>query len=125
MIRITQKGDFKHTEKFLKGAKNLEVFRILESYASKGVAALSTATPIRSGRTASSWDYEIHQSSGSYEIMWTNSNINKGVNIAIIIQYGHGTGTGGYVQGIDYINPAMKPVFQEMADAAWREVTAL
>lgn len=125
MIRITQKGDFKHTEKFLKGAKNLEAFKILESYASKGVAVLSSATPVRSGRTASSWDYEIHQSSKSYEIVWTNDNINKGVNIAVIIQYGHGTGTGGYVQGIDYINPAMKPVFQEMADAAWREVTAL
>lgn len=125
MIRITQKGDFKNTERFLKRAKNLEAFRILDRYAQRGVAALSAATPVRSGKTASSWDYEIHSSADTYAIHWTNSNINKGVNIAVIIQLGHGTGTGGYVQGIDYINPAMKPVFDEIADAVWKEVTSL
>lgn len=125
MIRITQKGDFKNTERFLKRAKNLEAFRILDRYAQRGVAVLSAATPVRSGKTASSWDYEIHSSADTYTIHWTNSNINKGVNIAVIIQLGHGTGTGGYVQGIDYINPAMKPVFDEIADAVWKEVTSL
>lgn len=125
MIRVTQKGDFKHTEKFLKGAKNLKIRQVLESYGDQGVAALSSATPVRTGRTASSWNYEIHADSSAYTITWTNENVNKGVNIAIILQYGHGTGTGGYVQGIDYINPAMKPVFQQIADAAWREVTSL
>ncbi len=125
MIRFTHKGDFKKTERFLKGAKNLEAFKILEKYARAGVDALSESTPVRSGKTASSWGYEVHASKNSYEIVWTNSNINQGVNIAVIIQLGHGTGTGGYVQGIDYINPAMKPVFENMADAAWKEVTML
>lgn len=125
MIRFTHKGDFKRTEKFLRRAKDLEAFKILEKYAQAGVDALSSSTPVRSGKTASSWDYEIHASKKSYEIVWTNSNINKGVNIAVIIQLGHGTGTGGYVQGIDYINPAMKPVFDQIADGVWKEVTML
>lgn len=125
MIRVTHKGDFKKTERFLKRAKDLEAFKILEKYAKAGVDALSSSTPVRSGKTASSWDYEVHASKNSYEIVWTNSNINKGVNIAVIIQLGHGTGTGGYVQGIDYINPAMKPVFDQIADGVWKEVTML
>ena len=125
MFRITQKGDLRKTHRFLTGAKNMEAFKILDSYAKQGVAALSSATPVRSGKTASSWDYEIHGSKGSYEIVWTNSNINKGVNIALIIQLGHGTRNGGYVEGLDYINPTMKPIFDSMAEAVSREVRNL
>lgn len=89
-----------------------------------GVKALSEATPVLSGKTASSWGYQISKGHGSFSIHWTNSNINDGVPIAVIIQYGHGTGWGGYVQGIDYINPALRPVFQDIADQVWKEVTA-
>ena len=88
-----------------------------------GVSALSSATPIDTGKTAASWGYEIESDDDGTRIIWTNSNVNKNVNIAIILQYGHGTGTGGYVQGRDYINPAMQPVFDQIADAVWREVT--
>ena len=95
---------------------------ILETYGRAGVTALASATPVDSGETAAAWGYEIVQTSGGYSIFWTNSHINKGVNIAVILQYGHGTGTGGYVKGIDYINPALRPVFEQLADAAWREV---
>lgn len=124
MIRITQKGDFSKTEKFLKKAKNLNVTSILERYAQAGVSALSSATPIESGKTANSWSYEIRSNGNSHTIYWTNSNINDGVNIALILQYGHGTGTGGYVQGRDYINPAIRPIFDRIADEAWKEVTS-
>ena len=89
-----------------------------------GVSALESATPVDSGLTASSWDYEIHQSRNSAKIVWTNSNINQGVPIAIILQYGHGTRNGGYVQGRDYINPAIKPVFDRIAEGVWKEVTS-
>ena len=105
MIVFTQKGDFKKTEKFLNKASKAEYFRKLEKYAREGVKALSAATPVDTGKTAASWSYEIRQTKGSVSIYWTNSNVNKGVPIAIILQYGHGTNNGGYVQGIDYINP--------------------
>lgn len=101
----------------------LQLRHILDQYGAKGVAALSAATPVRSGETANSWDYKIEQSGQRYSISWTNSNINNGVNIALIIQLGHGTGTGGYVQGVDYINPALRPIFDQMAEEAWQEVT--
>ena len=125
MIVITQSGNFNNTERFLNGAKKLDVKRILESYAKEGVRALSSATPVDSGLTASSWDYKINISKGSYSISWTNSNVVDGVPIAIILQYGHGTGTGGYVQGRDYINPALRPIFDKIADSVWREVSSL
>lgn len=125
MIVITQSGNFNNTERFLNGAKKLDVKRILESYAKEGVRALSSATPVDSGLTASSWDYKINISKGSYSISWTNSNVVDGVPIAIILQYGHGTGTGGYVQGRDYINPALRPIFDKIADSVWREVSNL
>ena len=125
MIVITQSGNFNNTERFLNGAKKLDVKRILESYAKEGVRALSSATPVDSGLTASSWDYKIDISKGSYSISWTNSNVVDGVPIAIILQYGHGTGTGGYVQGRDYINPALRPIFDKIADSVWREVSSL
>lgn len=125
MIRITHKGNFKRTEKFFEGARKLQIRNVLERYGREGVNALSSATPIDSGKTADSWEYEIEMSGGSYAIHWSNSNVNHGVSIALILQYGHGTGTGGYVQGRDYINPALKPVFDALADAAWKEVTSL
>ena len=123
MIRITQRGDFKKTYKFLENASMSKVEKVLEKYGLMGVEALSSLTPVDSGKTADSWDYHIEKNDGNYSIVWTNSNVNKHVNIALILQYGHGTGTGGYVKGIDYINPAMKPVFDKIADEVWEEVT--
>lgn len=122
MITFTQKGDWKKTEKFLKRSFGRNYRIILEKYARQGVAALSAATPKDTGKTAASWSYEIIQENGMLTINWLNSNVNKGVNIAIILQYGHGTRTGGYVVGRDYINPAMRKVFDDMANAAWKEV---
>ena len=96
---------------------------VLRKYGQAGVEALAAATPKDTGETAASWSYEIVQTRNGYSIFWNNSNVNRGVNIALILQYGHGTGTGGYVRGIDYINPAIRPVFDEIANAAWKEVT--
>lgn len=125
MISIKQKGDFSKTEKFLKKSFGRDYLDVLEKYAQQGVAALSAATPIDSGRTAISWEYEIIQNDSSISILWKNINTNKGVNIALILQYGHGTRNGGYVSGRDYINPALQPIFDKMADAAWKEVTSI
>lgn len=124
MIRITSKGDFNRTFKFLKKMQTFEAKQILERYAQMGVSALASATPVDSGQTASCWGYEIEVSGEDATIYWTNTNQNKGVYIAVILQYGHGTGTGGYVQGRDYINPAIRPVFDKIAEEAWREVTS-
>lgn len=124
MVIITQKGDFKKTETFLKKMSNYDMFKNLKKYGQMGVQALSSATPVDSGKTADSWDYQIEIDNGSATIYWTNSNINKGVNIAVILQYGHGTRNGGYVVGRDYINPAIQPVFDKIADAVWKEVTS-
>lgn len=123
MIVITESGNFDKTEKFLKRIANREIFKSLSKYGQRGVNALAAATPIESGRTASSWSYEVEMGSDSYSIIWSNDHTNQGVNIAVILQYGHGTGTGGYVQGRDYINPAMRPIFDQIAEEAWREVT--
>lgn len=125
MFKITQKGDFRRTEAFLKKAKKADFYKHLEKYAQIGVEALREATPIDSGVTANSWSYEIDIDGGSASITWINSNTNRGENIAILLQYGHGTGTGGYVHGRDYINPAMQPVFDQIAEDVWKEVTAL
>lgn len=123
MISIRQKGDFKKTEKLLKKSFGRDYIGVLEKYGQEGVSSLSAATPVDSGLTAVSWSYEIIQNDSSISIIWKNTNENKGVNIAIILQYGHGTKNGGYVRGVDYINPALKPIFEKMADAAWKEVT--
>lgn len=123
MISIKQRGDFKKTEQFLKKSLGRNYLSVLEKYAKQGVSALSAATPVKTGLTASSWGYEIIQNKGSISIVWKNSNVQNGVNIALILQYGHGTRNGGYVKGINYINPALKPIFDKMADAAWKEVT--
>ena len=122
MISFTVKSSYK-TDKYLRKLSANKLDSILQKYGKVGVDALMHATPIDSGRTAQSWDYEIEYGDGSATIVWTNSNINDNVSIAMILQYGHGTGTGGYVQGIDYINPAMRPVFDNLAKDAWEEVT--
>ena len=125
MIRFRQKGDFSKAIKYLEKAKKAAGMKDLSKYGKAGVAALSSATPVDSGLTASSWYYEINNQNGRISIDFCNSNINDGVPIAIILQFGHGTGTGGWVQGRDYINPAIQPVFDKIADEAWREVTEL
>lgn len=123
MITFKQTGDFSKTKKTLNKMSEATKRGILDKYGKAGVSALSSATPSESGKTASSWTYEIQNGSGSSRITFSNTNINKGVNIAIILQYGHGTGTGGWIEGRDYINPAIRPVFDNIADAVWKEVT--
>lgn len=125
MIKFTHKGDFSKLNTFLEKAKSAIKLSELDKYGKAGVAALSAATPVDTGLTASSWDYRIERSSTQVSITFINTNIQNGIPIAIILQYGHGTGTGGYVQGRDYINPAIQPVFDEMAESAWKEVTSI
>ena len=125
MISFRQKGDFSKLTSFLEKAKESVKIGDLDKYGREGVAALSSATPIDSGKTANSWNYEITNKNGSVTISFNNSNIQNGVPIAIILQYGHGTKNGGWVQGRDYINPAIQPVFDEIVDKAWREVTEI
>ena len=122
MIKFIHKGDFRKTKKFLKKCEHLPFEQILEKYGNQGRDALAANTPKDTGNTASQWGYEIEKSHSGFKITWTNSNINKGVPIAIILQYGHGTGSGGYVEGQDYINPALKPIFDKIAEEAWEEV---
>ena len=122
MITVESKGNFDNTEKLLKRIKSRDYLKVLDKFGQQGVTALSGATPTRSGKTASSWDYKVQVSGGGVTLQWTNSNINNGVSIAIILQYGHGTRNGGYVVGRDYINPAMRPLFDKMADEAWKAV---
>lgn len=122
MITFEQKGTFDKTDQFFKFIAKKQLMSGLEKYAQRGVEALSSATPLDSGKTADLWDYEIVKEKGVVSIYWTNSNVNDGVNIAVILQYGHGTRTGGWVEGSDYINPAIRPIFDEIADAAWKEL---
>jgi len=123
VIRFKHMGSFKHIEKFFAKATKEDYLQMLARLGQEGVNALASATPTDTGKTANSWNYEIVTDNGRTSIFWTNSNINDGVNIAVILQYGHGTGTGGYVQGIDYINPAIRPVFDKIAQEAWKGVT--
>lgn len=125
MIGFRQKGDFSITEKYLKKLKQQRILRALEKYGQNGVAALSSATPVDTGLTASSWYYKIETTPTSASIIYCNSNVHRGIPIAIILQYGHGTGTGGWVEGRDYINPAIQPIFDDMVKQAWGEVTKL
>lgn len=125
MITFRQKGDFSKASRYLERLKEAAKLGVLDKYGREGVAALASATPTETGLTASSWSYTIERQNGSVAIVFENSNINKGVSIAIILQYGHGTGTGGWVQGRDYINPAIQPIFDKMADEAWKEVTKI
>ena len=123
MITFRQKGDFSKLTSFLEKAKESIKLGDLDKYGREGVAALVSATPVDSGLTAKSWYYEIEHANGKASINFYNSNIQNGVSIAVILQYGHGTGTGGWVQGRDYINPAIRPIFDKIAKDAWREVT--
>ena len=122
-ISITQKGSFDNTERYLSKLSKNDAFAVLSKYASMGVTALSNATPTDTGETAESWYSEIVQRNGYYSIRWHNRHVVDGRPIAILIQYGHGTGTGGYVQGRDYIMPAIQPIFDQMANDLWKEVT--
>lgn len=123
MIRFRQKGDFSKLTRYLERAKEAVHLGNLDKYGREGVAALSSATPVDSGLTATSWYYEITNKDGVARISFYNSNVQNGVPIAVILQYGHATGTGGWVEGRDYINPAVRPIFDRIANAAWREVT--
>lgn len=123
MIQAVSKGDFKNTLAFLKKVRKMDFTSVLKRYGQIGVDALAAATPKRTGKTAESWYYEIRKRHGEVAIYWANSNLNDNVPIAVILDYGHGTGEGGYVEGRNYIKPAIRPVFDEIAKAAWREVT--
>lgn len=125
MIRFRHKGDFSKLERYLEKSRNAVRHADLDKYGRDGVAALSSATPIDSGLTASSWYYEISRGEDTTKITFLNSHVNQDVLIAIILQYGHGTRNGGWVEGRDYINPAIQPIFDKIADSAWREVTKL
>ena len=125
MITFRHKGNFSKVTSFLEKAKEAVHLGILDKYGQRGVAALASATPVETGLTANSWYYEIERKNGSATITFNNSNIQNGVPIAIILQYGHGTRNGGWVEGRDYINPAVQPIFDEIVNEAWREVTKL
>lgn len=117
-------GSFNNTEAFLKKLKSTHILGVMRSQAQLGVSALQAAIPKESGLAASSWGVEVSGSGGVYSITWTNSDIENGFPVAIMLQYGYGTGTGGYVQGRDYINPAMRPVFDKIANEVWKAVTS-
>ena len=123
MIKIRHKGDFSKTTNFLKRMKETDFLKDLDKYGQEGVAALASATPVDTGLTASSWYYRIEKSDGRVSLNFYNSNVQKGVQIAVILQYGHATRNGGWVEGRDYINPAIQPIFDKIANNAWREVT--
>lgn len=125
MIKIKHRGNFNNTERFMNRVKKIDFARLLAPYGQQGVTALAGATPKRSGEAASSWGYEIESSSKGVKITWTNSKMAGNVPLVILIQYGHGTGTGGYVQGQDFINPALRTIFDQIAMDIWREVTKL
>lgn len=125
MITFKHKGDFSKFTRYLERVKNAVRLGYLDKYGQAGVQALSSATPVDSGLTAKSWYYKIEHTTNSVKISFHNSNIQNGVPIAIILQYGHGTGTGGWVEGRDYINPVVRPLFEKIANDAWKEVTKL
>lgn len=122
MFKVTSSGDFAKTTKFLKFLQSGDLYRSMDAYGRRGVDALSSATPHDTGETAQSWGYQTGRQNGRYSISWFNTHVESGVNIAVIIQYGHGTGTGGWVEGRDYINPAMRPIFDKILDDMWRQV---
>ena len=124
MFAVTSSGSFNKTEAFLHAMQKLDIMAILNKYGHEGVSALSAATPMDSGRTAASWSYEVERKGHIYSITWSNFDNENGFPVAIMLQYGYGTGTGGYVSGRDYINPAMRPIFDRIADEVWRAVTA-
>ena len=123
MIKIKQKGDFKKTIRFLDRVGALSIDDIIKKYADEGIEALKSATPVDTGKTSKSWYYEITRDGNGVKIEYKNSNIVDGVPIALIIQYGHGTRNGGYVEGIDYINPTIQPIFDKMSNSLWKELS--
>jgi hypothetical protein len=123
MFSVSSSGSTKKTESFLDFLKTDKMFRDLPVAGHRGVDALSRATPVDTGRAASSWGYEVVSEKGTHTLYWYNTDIEGGTNVAVLIQYGHGTGTGGYVPARDYINPAMRPIFDELSDSVWKEVT--
>lgn len=123
MITFNCKGNFSNTNKFLEKALMASKVDQLTKYGQQGVKALQEATPVESGMTANSWDFKIERKGNGASITWFNTHVEDGVNIAVILQYGHGTRNGGWVEGRDYINPAMKPIFDAIAESAWKEVT--
>lgn len=125
MLEFSAPGDFFNLKRFLKKPIKPEIERILNTMGRQGVAALSAATPVHSGLTAASWNYEVDSGGGNLTVTWFNTHVNDGVNIAIILQYGHGTGTGGYVSGRDYINPAILPIFDKIVEDGWKAVQSL
>lgn len=124
MFSLSSSGSFQNTENFLKAMSKLNIRGVLEAGGQAGVAALAAATPVESGLAENSWDYEVESGGGVHSITWTNSDVENGFPVAIMLQYGHGTGTGGYVQGRDYINPAMRPIFDKIANDVWKVVTS-
>lgn len=124
MISATTSGSFKNTEAFLRRIEKLDVRSVIKAAAEDGVKALQSATPRDSGLAAESWGVDVVIFKGGARITWTNSDVETGFPVAIMLQYGYGTGTGGYVQGTDYINPAMKPIFDQIADKVWKAVTS-
>lgn len=122
MISVKSSGSFDKTVSFLKFLKSNKIFNVLDRYGRIGVYLLSRATPIETGETSKSWSYKVSHTKGKHSLSFYNDHVEDGVNIAIIIQYGHGTGTGGFVQGIDYINPVIKPLFEKILDDVWRQV---
>ena len=123
MITIESQGEWKLTRNWFDRMTKLDLALIMNQFGKEGVSALASATPSKSGLTSKSWNYEVTRKGNNWKITWTNSNVNKGANIAVLIQYGHGTRNGGYVVGRDYINPAIRPVFDKIAKQAWKEVT--
>lgn len=124
MFSIKTSGSFKKTESFLTTVEKMNIRSVLESCGQRGVAALALATPADTGLAAVSWGYEISQNGSGFTISWTNSDVENGFPVAVMLQYGYGTGTGGYVQGRDYINPAMRPIFDQIAEEVWKVVTS-
>ena len=125
LVVMKQSGSLKNFEGFLYKNRKRRIYQLLNEYGKQGVELLRDATPVDTGKTATGWDYEIEVNSQGISLYWVNNNVNEGVPIAILIQYGHGTGTGGYVQGRDYINPAIQPVFDKIVEDVWREVTSV
>ena len=122
MITVQSTGSFKRTEAFLSTMSKGEVFHILDAYGQRGVDALAEATPVESGLTATSWTYEVVRKKGKYQIIWHNTNVESGIPVAVLIQYGHATGNGGWVEGQDFINPAIRPLFDKIANEVWERV---
>lgn len=124
MFSFSHKGSFDNTERFLRKMQSLDILRIMDSCGREGVEALSRATPVETGLAAESWGYTTEKANGVYTIAWTNSDVENGLSVVILLQYGHGTGTGGYVAGRDFINPAIRPIFDKIEERVWKAVTS-